>query len=168
MKKIMIRFFVIVLAAAFISSCASIVSETEYSVRINSSPEHSKFVVRNNKGEQIHSGITPSRIFLRSSRGYFVKANYTVTFMKNGYEDKTIEINSTLDGWYFGNILFGGLVGMLIVDPATGAMWALPHTQSASLTKITSTADSDLKQEFNIVSIDDILDADRARLIRIQ
>jgi hypothetical protein len=30
-----------------------------------------------------------------------------------------------VDGWYFGNLLFGGLIGLLIVDPATGAMYKL-------------------------------------------
>jgi hypothetical protein len=30
-----------------------------------------------------------------------------------------------MDGWYIGNILFGGLIGILIVDPLTGAMWKL-------------------------------------------
>ncbi len=28
-----------------------------------------------------------------------------------------------MNGWYAGNIVFGGLIGILIVDPATGAMW---------------------------------------------
>jgi len=31
-----------------------------------------------------------------------------------------------LSGWYWGNILFGGLIGVLIVDPITGKMWKLP------------------------------------------
>ena len=31
-----------------------------------------------------------------------------------------------MNGWYIGNILFGGLIGFLIVDPLTGAM--LPPT----------------------------------------
>lgn len=30
-----------------------------------------------------------------------------------------------MNGWYIGNLLFGGIIGLLIVDPATGAMWTL-------------------------------------------
>ena len=30
-----------------------------------------------------------------------------------------------LNGWYIGNVVFGGLIGLLIVDPETGAMWRL-------------------------------------------
>ncbi len=44
-------------------------------------------------------------------------------------------IDSSLSGWYIGNLLFGGIVGLLIVDPATGAMWKLPENTSTSLTK---------------------------------
>ena len=34
-----------------------------------------------------------------------------------------LEITPDFNGWYIGNILFGGLIGMIIVDPATGDMW---------------------------------------------
>ena len=30
-------------------------------------------------------------------------------------------------GFAFGNILFGGIIGMVIVAPLTGAMWKLPE-----------------------------------------
>jgi hypothetical protein len=43
----------------------------------------------------------------------------------DGYETKTISVECKLNGWYFGNILIGGLIGLLIVDPATGAMYKL-------------------------------------------
>jgi hypothetical protein len=44
-----------------------------------------------------------------------------------GYPKKEVFLDTTLRwGWYlFGNVVFGGLIGILIVDPATGAMWAL-------------------------------------------
>ena len=32
---------------------------------------------------------------------------------------------ASVSGWYFGNLVFGGLIGMLIVDPLTGAMYNL-------------------------------------------
>ncbi|WP_174263189.1 CsgG/HfaB family protein [Citrifermentans bemidjiense] len=33
-----------------------------------------------------------------------------------------------MNGWYWGNIVFGGVIGLLIVDPATGAMWKMDDT----------------------------------------
>jgi hypothetical protein len=34
-------------------------------------------------------------------------------------------LDSSVSGWYFGNLAFGGVIGMLIVDPLTGAMYNL-------------------------------------------
>jgi hypothetical protein len=44
-----------------------------------------------------------------------------------GYETKKINVECSINGWYFGNIVFGGLIGFLIVDPVTGAMFKLDH-----------------------------------------
>ena len=52
---------------------------------------------------------------------------------KEGYGKQVATISAELDGWYIGNIVFGGLIGMLIVDPATGAMWRLDDSVNASL-----------------------------------
>jgi len=41
------------------------------------------------------------------------------------YYPYEVHVKLTVDGWYFGNVLFGGLIGILIVDPATGAMYTL-------------------------------------------
>jgi len=42
-----------------------------------------------------------------------------------GYAEQIVPVNYKINGWYFGNVLVGGLLGMLVVDPATGAMWKL-------------------------------------------
>jgi hypothetical protein len=50
-------------------------------------------------------------------------------------------LDSTLSGWYFGNILIGGLIGLLIVDPLTGAMYDLePENIEQSLTAVQAEA----------------------------
>lgn len=43
----------------------------------------------------------------------------------DGHEKRIYPVAISLDGWYFGNILLGGFLGMVIIDPATGAMWEL-------------------------------------------
>ena len=49
-----------------------------------------------------------------------------MTFEKPGYQTEAIVLEGTPGGWYIGgNLLFGGGMGWLIVDPATGAMWTL-------------------------------------------
>lgn len=107
-----------------LSGCASIVSKTTYPVSITSSPPEEKFVIKNESGVTIHSGKTPQSVMLKSGNGFFDGASYTVEFAAGNI----LTINSSLDPWYFGNILFGGLIGMVIIDPATGAMWELPES----------------------------------------
>ncbi len=120
------KFYTILIATCFLtSSCASIVSKSSYPFSINSSPSEAKITITDKKGIEIFSGNTPASLKLNASSGFFSKARYQVKFEKDGYENKTVPVDFKLDGWYFGNILFGGLVGMLIIDPATGAMYKL-------------------------------------------
>lgn len=151
-------------ALVALSGCSSIVSKSEYAVAITSKPETASFVVVNKAGQQVHSGVTPSTITLSSSSGYFKGETYTVTFKKDGYPDKTFTMKSSVDGWYFGNIVFGGLIGMLIVDPATGAMYNLPKRVDVSLDQAVSQSKQD---EVTIASIDTLSEADKSRLVEI-
>ncbi len=57
---------------------------------------------------------------------FFSSANYNLKVTKNGYQEQVIPITASPSGWYMaGNIMLGGFIGWLIVDPATGGMWAL-------------------------------------------
>jgi hypothetical protein len=71
-------------------------------------------------------------VTLRKGAGYFKPASYTLRFTKDGFEPSEMHLKGTVSGWYFGNIVFGGLIGMVAVDPATGAMYKLrPDTVEA-------------------------------------
>ena len=107
------------------SSCASIVSKSKYPITINSRPSDAKITITDKKGVTVFSGLTPAMLKLDAGAGFFSKARYQVTFEKDGYVSRTVPVNFKLDGWNFGNILFGGLIGLLIVDPATGAMYKI-------------------------------------------
>lgn len=119
MKNLIILFFSIIL----FSSCASIVSMSTYPIGIISNPEEANVIVKKRNGDVIYSGKTPAYVKLNASGGYFVPAKYFVTFEKEGYQSITAPINFMVDGWYWGNIFFGGPLGMLIIDPLTGAMY---------------------------------------------
>jgi hypothetical protein len=60
---------------------------------------------------------------LPSGKGFFTSATYTFTFEKEGYEPTIVTRSAKFNGWYIGNLVFGGPIGFLIVDPITGAMW---------------------------------------------
>ena len=62
-------------------------------------------------------------VSLEPKRGFFSGQTYKVRLELQGYRTDEIVLRPQLSGWYLGNILFGGLIGLLIVDPATGAMW---------------------------------------------
>ncbi len=78
-------------------------------------------------GELIVSGAPTLLATLKTGKGFFGGASYKVVVEAPGYPKKEVFLDTTLRwGWYlFGNVVFGGLIGILIVDPATGAMWAL-------------------------------------------
>ncbi|RIJ47928.1 hypothetical protein D1614_12435 [Maribellus luteus] len=116
-----------ILAVLLLTSCASIVSKSIYSVSINSNPSEANISITTEKGKEVFNGNTPAVVDLKAGDGFFKKASYSVKFSKSGYEEKVVPIHFKLDGWYWGNIIFGGLIGMLIVDPATGAMYKLDN-----------------------------------------
>lgn len=119
----------IIVFSGLLSGCASIVSDSTYPVQIKSSPSGKNFVVKNEAGERVHAGRTPQTVMLKAGAGFFDGATYEVEFSAGN----TLTIDSSLDPWYFGNIIFGGLIGLIIVDPATGAMWKLPESVSATI-----------------------------------
>src|SRR5688572_11017505 len=93
----------------FSSGCATIVGRSSYPVRIMSLPDQANVTITTEIGNQVFTGQTPTTAILKSSTGYFKKASYLVTIKKEGYDDQTFPIQANLNGWYFGNILFGGL-----------------------------------------------------------
>ena len=100
----------IMMASVFLfSSCASIVSKSTYPLSINSSPSNAKVSITDKKGKEIYLGNTPATVKLKAGAGFFSKAEYQVKFSSPGYDDKIVPITFKLDGWYFGNILIGGL-----------------------------------------------------------
>ncbi len=113
------------LATFALCGCASIVHGGRPKISINSSPEGAKVTIVDQKNVAVTNGVTPFVACLKRSRGYFAGANYKLVFELPGYKSAEASITSKVNGWYVGNIFIGGLLGMLIVDPATGAMWSL-------------------------------------------
>ena len=115
----------VVLLALASSGCATIVARSTQKVDVSSAPAGAAVAITNRAGEVVHSGTTPLTAKLRKGAGYFKKESYAVRFTKDGYETRELTLTGTMSGWYIGNILFGGLIGMLVVDPQTGAMYRL-------------------------------------------
>ncbi len=119
-----------------ISGCASILdSGAMKSVQISSSPDKANITIVDDRSNQtVFNGITPQTVSLKRSSGFFKNAKYTINFTKDGYQDQSVTLKSGPSGLYIGgNLIFGGLLGWLIVDPATGAMWKLPKEVHTTL-----------------------------------
>ncbi|MEQ8478718.1 hypothetical protein [Fulvivirga sp.] len=143
-----------VLLVIIFSSCASIVSKSSYPIVINSKPASAKLKITDGKGRSVFEGTTPATLSLKSGQGYFKRASYQVHFSLDGYDDRVVPLNCKIDGWYFGNLIFGGALGLLIVDPATGAMYKL-ETDIIVETLSKSTASIDEK-ELRILDVNSI------------
>jgi len=156
----MFKISVVALSLALITGCSSIVSESKYPVLISSNPSQANFILQNRAGVTVHSGRTPTTVTLNASSGFFKGETYHLVLNKDGFDEKTIEIQSAVDGWYFGNILFGGIIGLLIIDPITGAMFKLPEKADAQLAK---KADASL----TIALLNSVPKSQRADLIQL-
>lgn len=118
---------VLLLPVFFLTGCASIVGRDSFPVTINSNPDGANILIKDENGVRMYSGITPTTVTLNAGEAYFHAKSYNITFSKPGYKEQFVELKAGLSGWYFGNILFGGLIGLLIVDPISGKMWKLKN-----------------------------------------
>lgn len=126
------RFYrtVFLLALFVMSGCASIVSGGPQTLPVMSSPPGATCeVIDVRSGNVVVKTVTPDTLTLKRDAGFFRAAKYKVRISREGYLPHEAHIDAGINGWYFGNLLFGGLPGLLLVDPATGAMWSIREEQ---------------------------------------
>lgn len=165
MNKMYLKMTAIMMVSIFLfSSCASILSKSTYPLSINSNPSNAKISITDKKGKEIYLGNTPATVKLKAGAGFFSKAEYQVKFSSPGYDEKIVPITFKLDGWYFGNLFLGGFLGMLIIDPATGAMWKI-ETEFLNETLTGTTASIDPKMK--IMNINEIPEKWKNHLVRV-
>lgn len=121
------RFLFVIPVILLFPGCASIVSKSSWPFSVTTEPEGARVSITNKHGREVFRGKTPVAMKLRSGAGFFAKESYIITLEMKGYETKKVNVECKLNGWYFGNIVIGGVLGFLIIDPATGAMYKLEH-----------------------------------------
>ena len=147
--------------------CASIISKSSYPVNITSRPSGAQYRVSDRTGKLVSEGKTPAVVTLKAGAGYFQPQRYTVALDLPGHGTREVPIEVGLDGWYlFGNFFFGGLIGYLVVDPLTGAMWELKDVH----VNMDSVAASQLSQpsELRVVTLDQVPVNLRTSMVRIE
>lgn len=155
--------------STLLSGCASIFNSGNRNITINSVPPGAKATVTKAGSQEVVSvGTTPTTVSLQPRAGYFKGQSYLVKLELPGHQTSEITLKPTVTGWYFGNLLLGGLIGMLIVDPATGAMWNLsPDKIEQPLTKeqasVIASGDG-----FIVVMASQLTANERANMVRVQ
>lgn len=152
-------------AITMLSACASIVGSPTQVIPIASQPDGATIEITDEKGAKVFSGNTPTNVTLKKSEGYFGGKTYNVAIAKPGYKSTEIKLVASPNGWYIGgNILFGGLIGWLVVDPLTGSMYTLsPETVSSSLETQTAAA----KGAIHVVLLGDVPEGLRGEMQRV-
>ena len=110
-----------------LSSCATIVSGSKQNVKFVSNPSSATIFI-----DEVEVGKTPFEMKLAR------KSEHQVMIKLEGYQTYQTSLKKKFNGWYLGNILFGGIIG-LIIDPITGAMYNLtPEEINAEMAKGTA------------------------------
>lgn len=110
---------------AALSGCATIVHSGPRSIPVASSPPGAQVSIYDRDNNLVMTNTTPFVAKLSTKAGYFKSQNYRLEFALAGHAPAVVGLDSSVSAWYFGNIVLGGLIGMLIVDPLTGAMYNL-------------------------------------------
>jgi len=103
------------------------VSGSKQNVKFSSTPAAATIFI-----DEVEVGKTPFEIKLAR------KSEHSVMLKLEGYQTYQTKLTKKFNGWYIGNILIGGIVG-LIIDPITGAMYNLsPNEVNAQMTSGTA------------------------------
>ncbi len=149
----------LVLGVGLLASCASIIKGGGQGVTVRSNPPDADVKVMDiRSGAVVGSGKSPLSLKLDRGAGFFKGGKYKVVVEKAGYAPREILVDSSANGWYIaGNLVFGGLIGWIIVDPATGAMWSLdPDEAMIDLTPAPATPSAQAEPSIMVATIDSL------------
>ena len=138
-----------------LSGCATIVGGgSAQPVAIRSTPNSASFTVTSSSGLQMAQGSTPQTIRLPR------KNEYQVEFTAPGFQPQKVVLSRGTNGWIWGNLIFGWIVGFAI-DFATGSAYkvepalveiALVESRTASGEEQTSAVVRMLDEKGRVIS----------------
>lgn len=123
MKRVLLA----VLAALSLSACSTIVEGTTQNVTVMSEPAGAACELKGNNGTVAVVNPTPGSIQVPKSAD-----NLSVFCKKEGYQTGASTLTSSFEGMTFGNIIFGGVIGVA-VDASSGAMNKYPASVTVLL-----------------------------------
>ena len=113
MKRPFLSYCIALLVPIMAWGCASIIEGKTQAVTFNSDPPGAQVIING-----MPMCVTPSTITLKKDE----YDNANVIFKKEGYQDQQANLHTKVTGWFWGNIISGGLLGSA-TDAISGAMW---------------------------------------------
>ncbi|MCG8354369.1 MAG: hypothetical protein MI920_02235 [Kiloniellales bacterium] len=107
------RLLGILVLATQLGACASIVSDNDSTTYIATQPEGARCELHGQDFTRVV--MAPSSVSLPADA-----APITVACKSDGYRTTTAELDTSMDGWIVGNLIFGGIIGAAI-DASRGA-----------------------------------------------
>lgn len=129
MSRPVLTFAVVAVAAVQLSGCASIVKGSSATVAVTTPPVQGAACVLS-APEGSWQVTSPGSVTVQRS-----KHDIQVRCTKEGYQDAAAVIPSSFEGWSLGNLILGGVVGV-VVDASTGAMNDYPNAFQVPMTKL--------------------------------
>jgi hypothetical protein len=130
-KKVLVCLLLaIILVVA--NGCASIFNGNASMLNIMTNPENATVTIKGSQSGEKIVQHTPCNITLNKGSDYMVKIEFA------GYQSENIIIRREIAGWFWGNILLGGVIGM-VIDYSTNNMWThSPTNINIDLSKLSS------------------------------
>ncbi len=106
-------------ALLLLSACATLLGGgSSQAVSVRSGEQSAHFVIRSSSGIEVVQGNTPEVVRLPR------KNEYQLEFTAPGFQPQKIALTKGTNGWIFGNLIVGWIVGFA-VDFATGSAYKL-------------------------------------------
>ena len=117
----------------FLNSCSTIVSGRSQEVTFSSEPKGVEVLIAGKS-----YGITPITVNLER------KSGQVITFQKDGYNSQTRSLETTVNTYFWGNIILGGFIGST-TDAITGSMHEYkPNSYYITLAQDSSTSSNSI------------------------
>jgi len=121
---------------AMITGCASLFNASPSLLNVMTDPQNAKVTITGLQNMERLTKQTPCTVYLNKG------SDYTVKIELAGYQSEEIPIRRSISGWFWGNLLIGGIIGM-VIDYGTANMWAHePTGLNIDLSKISSLPDT--------------------------
>ena len=141
-RKPIAVYALLLLASVTLLQCATMMHGTSQGVGIQSTPTGAMVTIDNKD-----FGSTP--VVANLAR----KSNHVVSITMEGYQPFEANITRSTSGWVWGNIVFGGLIG-LAVDAISGGLYKLtPEQVSGSLSASETTSRDELDGAAVVVTV---------------